>query len=621
VSRLRPLLLAPVLATCLLGCSSDSEYDGAFIVPSAGDITAPEQPSPFNETVAWVASRDGGQIRALAAETGTFLADDPAASFLRGSPLPTGQGRTLTSVAAWVPSVEQATVFAADQTTGTLLEVPHVIGVEDGVPVEVQVSVSEVTASGGGSLTELEVHDGFASTEDWTLTWDGQVWRARGSRSGRLDEPIEVGVPYTPTIQAFTLTATAGDAPGDTLTFSTDSGLIEHDLGAPVSAVATAPDQSLLAVATSTAQGQGALHWWDPASAVVAGTVDLPEGRQPRALAFDGETLWIGDGTAETDLAGEVTGGAIWRVSQGQETAERFEVQGPVAFVEPAPDHGRLYYVLAGESELRALSLDDGSIVDLDRIRPGSTSFPLHSVIRGMADLPGTITQLDDDDDGVARTAQALALTLSQGTVVFYDHQTGCLLEDGFGPRTQSVAQNTSTTNIDHSWDFDGAFDGPTLAENVPNANHVVVNGCAGIARDEVWTLTFDDSAVGWRVEGSLSGEQEGLAYEGVRYVSDSGAVSFLILPGLSPSRDGWTFQFEVVDGVLGVTGDRDDDGIIDSTNNEFPWALPGPPLPVLLPAAGTRTQDTPAVIVPLEGSGRVVRGRPDTAGTDAVWE
>ena len=617
--RTSPALL---LAVALLGgCSSQLEYEGAFLVPFAGDITAAGQESPFNEAVAWIASRDGGQIRPLAAESGRFLTDDSAASFLRGSPLPTGQGRTITSLAAWVPGAERATVFVADQSSGLLLEVPHVVGVEEGAPVEAPVSVSEVTASGGGRVTELEVHDGFAATETFTLTWDGAAWRATGSVSGPLGGKVEPGEPYTPESQAFTLTATAGDAVGDTLTFSTDSGLVEHDLGAPVTAVATAPDQSLIAASTRHPEGGSAIVWWDPESASVAAEIALPEGSRPVGLTFAGDTLYVADASAEVDLEGVVLHGTIWKADLGATEAEAVVVEGPVAQLAPALDQDRLYYVLAGETDLRARTLSDGAVVDLDPVRPGSTSFPLHSVVRGMTAVPGTVTQVDDDDDGEPRTAQVLAISLYQGSVVFYDHDVRCLLQDGFGPRTQLVQRQTATNNVDYTWDFDGATTGPELGENGPNPHHVVVSGCAGIARDESWTLTFDDGPLAWRVEGSLSGEQQGLAYEGVRYVSDDGAISFLIYPGLTPSQDGWTMSFDTVDGVLGLTGDQDDDGIIDSIGaGEFPWSLPGPPLPVLLPAAGTRPE-TPAVIVPLEGNGLVVRGRPDNGGTDAVFE
>lgn len=620
----RPLPCLLLVGLLLPACSSELEYEGAFVLPSAGAITRPGQPTPFSETIAYVASRNGGQIRALGAESGRFLTDDPAATFWRGSPLPTGQRRVLTSVAIWTPTPDQVTVFAADQAYERLIEVLHVTGVEAGVPVEPTVSVSEVGVTGGGSVTELVVHDGFATTEDWTLTWDGAVWRAEGSRSGRLDGEIEPGQPYTPASQAFTVTTTAGTEVGDTLTFSTDSGVVEHDLGGVPIAVSTAPDQDLLAVILQDPETDtGTVVWWDPDSAAILAEVDLPEGRRPTGLAWGGDTLWIVDGTATVDdMTGEVVGGTLWSVPAGGTTPASVPLSAPASSIAPVPSADRLYYSVIGGSDLRAVRLSDGQTLDLDPVRPGSTRFPLHGVIRGMTLVPGTFTQLDDTDDEEPRSAtDVIGISMLRGTVIFYDPATSCLLEDGLGPRTTAVGRTSATSAGDYSFDFDGIAGGPELARNEANNNHVVVNGCAGIARSESWRLTFDDVELAWRVEGELSGPQDSLAYEGVRYVSDNGAVSFLIEPGTAPSRGGWTIDFTVTDGVLGLTGDQDGDGIIDQLNNEFSWSAPGRPMALQLPAAGTRDAPVPAVVVPLEGNDRVVRGRPDTGQTDAVWQ
>lgn len=616
---LSPTLLTLPLAAALValgGCSAESDYEGAFIVPFAGDITPPGAETPFGETIAYVASLDGGQIRPLAAESGRFLTDDPAATFLRGSPLATGGRRVLTDVSLWSPDATRLTVFAADQAFGHLLEVPHVTGVdEDGFPIEPTVSTT-----GGEALTALEAHDGFATAEVWTLTWDGEVWRARGSRSGALDGSITPGIPYTPATEAFTLTAPAGSEVGETITFETLTGMVEHELGALPVALDMKDDQSVLAVAIVDDAGDGAVVLWDPESGTESERFELP-GRSILTVRWDGDTLWVTDDQVETD-DGEVVSGTLWRLPPGADALEPIAIPGAASFLEPVADQDRLYFSLAGGTSLYALDTAEDTLVDLDPVRPDSMAFPMHSVVQGLASLPGTVTQVDDTDDGESRTARVLAVSRYQGDVVFYDLDLGCLLQDGLGPRTTPVGRGQpGSSDTDYEWDFDGQVGGPTLLDNLSNDRHVVVNACAGIARDERWFLTFDEAALAWEVRGELSGVQSEMAIEGERYVSDSGAISFLIESGYIPTRDGWTFEFTTTDGVLGGAGDQDGDNVIDGNINEFQWVQPGQPLPMLLPPRGSRTEETPAVIVPLEGSNAVVRARPDSGLTDATWQ
>ncbi len=64
-----------------------------------------------------------------------------------------------------------------------------------------------------------------------------------------------------------------------------------------------------------------------------------------------------------------------------------------------------------------------------------------------------------------------------------------------------------------------------------------------------------------------------------MRYVSDTGAVSFLIRSGTSPSSDGDRFEFETVEGLVVADGDVTGDGIRDIS-----LELPGRPVAYELP-------------------------------------
>lgn len=604
----------PLLLLVAVGCSTEREYDGAFALPSAATITEPGAETAFSESIAYVANRIGGQIRPLAAESGRFLTDDPTASFFRGSPLPTGQARVITSVAAYTPSPDQLTVYAADQRFGMLLQVPHVVGLDGGFPIEAAVEVSSVRSIGDGAIDELVVHDGFAATETWTFTFNGEGWDVDGSRSGRLEGQATPAEPFTPLGEPFTVTVGGSPDVGDTLSFDTNSGLIEHELSVVPVGLAMAPDQQTLAIAgIADDASAGALLWFDPASEAVGGAVDLPEDSRPIAPVWADEDLWFADAGLD----------AIWVVPAESTEPIRVDLPFRVGQIAPAPEVGRVY--LAVESHLWALDIETLALVDLDPFRAGLNGFPLYSPIRGLAAMPGIVQQSDDDDDGVRRTSRALAISTFSGPVVFYDQELGCLLQDGLGPRTRAATNNNGVARVDHNYNFDGASSGPALVGNESNGNFVSINNCAGIARAEGWRLTFLQAEQAWEVEGTLSGVQERLLYPDVRYVSDGGEFSLLLENGVTPAQEGWSLTFSVLTGVIEISGDQDGDGFVDPNLSEVDFSLPGTPLPVELQLEDTSggwatTTGTSAVLVPLEGSNAVSRARPDLGLVDAVW-
>ena len=97
----------------------------------------------------------------------------------------------------------------------------------------------------------------------------------------------------------------------------------------------------------------------------------------------------------------------------------------------------------------------------------------------------------------------------------------------------------------DYTLSFEQDFPfGPTLRTNAHNDRHVVTNPCGGISRAQGWVLRFDELVQGWRVRGDLSGEQDTIAYEDIRYVSDDGEISFLILSGGTPDEAGLVWKY-----------------------------------------------------------------------------
>ena len=100
------------------------------------------------------------------------------------------------------------------------------------------------------------------------------------------------------------------------------------------------------------------------------------------------------------------------------------------------------------------------------------------------------------------------------------------------------------------------------------------MSACGGVVYDEDWTLTFVEAQGAWQVEGSLSGVQQSLAVEDERYVSDNGAVSFMIVSGSAFSTQGDQLVFSTRAGLAVANGDTDADGAI-----EVPLENPGRPV------------------------------------------
>lgn len=81
-----------------------------------------------------------------------------------------------------------------------------------------------------------------------------------------------------------------------------------------------------------------------------------------------------------------------------------------------------------------------------------------------------------------------------------------------------------------------------------PKMSKITVRDC--LVNDEKWTVKFDQKERAYSVKGEKSGKQATLAYENQTYVSDSGAISFVIHSGDYHATDGDRFEFKTEDGV-----------------------------------------------------------------------
>lgn len=648
-------------AALLCGCADDPPYEGAFDVPVAL-AALPADLSPFDETIGVVANAHGGSIAPLALKQGRFLTEDPSASFLRGNWIPTGGARVLSSVAIYAPEPYALTLFAGDRHQGQLVEVPWIVGREtvalpDGgsvdAPVEVDPTFTEPcflpatdatafdpfaeapcpTADGAGPrLALFSVKKGYTATEVWTLTWsaDRQTWRVSGSRSGRQEFEATPGIPYLADKRrvAFTIEGNPADwTEGDRVVFATDTGIVEHDVGGVPEQLLMSEDHTQMAVIVFDSVLEApVLRWFDPAEGAVVGTVPLPSGAAPVRASWseDGQTLFVADGSRP----------AFYAVPVGQTDFTEHPVPWPIQDIAVLDDAiQRAFVVPLDGTSVWMVDVGTDTVVDLNASVAGDQGMEFGTPVMGLEAIPRSYRWPQTAEVGRENPLEgrSIAVALFSGEVVFMEEETGCLVQDLFGPRTAVQTSFGSTTSGDVTPNFDVTF-GPYLEPNARNDRSIQVNSCAGIARNEAWNLRYDETSGGWRVRSDQSGDQASLAIEDQRFVSDRGEISLTIRAGAVPSQDGWTFDFSTVRGALSANGDFDGDGIRETT-----LGVPGDPLfvdflagprwvPSLDEATGVSTMKDGRtwrsyVLVPAQASDNVARVDPRDGSIERRWD
>jgi hypothetical protein len=650
-----------ILIAWLAACREDEPYDGSFEVPVAAGVLQPERGSPWVEPVAYVANGVGGQIVPLLAKKGTFLVDDTYASFLPSRQLPTGGARALQSVAVWAspacadarapdaPAVVdcQVTVWAGDaRDGGSLVEVPHVLRVEAGFPVEGwtdvdgehldgatwdraddaddvadagDITFEDVDQSGNtATLSAVEIKSGWTTTEDWTVTWDGvAAWRITGSRSGPQEKAALPGEPWVGDERrlAFTVDAagTCGDAGCDRFTLQTRSGVVDHDIGGVPLALALSTDRATLAsIVHDRVTDLPVLRFLRPDTGAVAIDVPLAEGALPNRISWgeDG-LLWVADrGRA-----------SVWSVAPNGTATE---IPLPFRTLDVALLGSTLFVVAEDGYTVWRLDRDTGALLDGNPWVPDAQGMAFDAPVNGIEAIPVDHLYVGVDDGNVRLSGRTIAVALASSEVMFLEEDTGCLMQDIYGPRT--LATGSYGSSLDYSTNFDDAFYGTYgafLEANALNDRHVMVAGCAGTAKPENWTLRFDEARQGWEVEGNRSGVQGALAIEDQRYVSDDGSVSFVVRAGAAPSAQGWQITFVVDDGIATATGDENGDQLQE-------WLLANPADPIFFHYTvgptpddlGWKTYDDRGFVLVLgTGSDRVGRVDPQEADIDIAWQ
>ncbi len=187
--------------------------------------------------------------------------------------------------------------------------------------------------------------------------------------------------------------------------------------------------------------------------------------------------------------------------------------------------------------------------IDINPITAEVDASHLGSLIAGLDASKRDIETAILDEDGTRLRSFAVVATTFAGSLYWLDAATGCqVFSTPAGAYLEVSPEFVNTTFSDL-----GYTSTPQLVFDEVSERAITTHACGGQTRTETWLVRYQEELLSYEVEGTLSGVQERRAYEGERYISDDGAISFLILPGTRPTTDGDRWSFPINDGVSPV--------------------------------------------------------------------
>jgi hypothetical protein len=600
----------------------------AAIIPGEVFLDGPYESAvleggPFEDPIGFVSNMRSGQITPLDLKSGRYLSDSLASPFLPPRGIATGDQRQLGPIVPFSPNGDDITVFAVDIASGLLLQAPYILSVSDDIEI-VEHTITEpvfVDVDGSGEdvvLEDLAGRDGRTTTEDWTLSYDDGKWWVDGSRSGRQGAPATPYRPYHSDNHEIEFLVSGDATSGDRITFTTDTQLVEHDLGGTVLDVHRLAGQPLLAAAVYDAEAdQGWVSLFDMSAGAERGRIDLPAGAQAWRLASGAEVtdLYIADAhrSAAYALSLDLN-------TPAASTVTEIETAGPLVDLAWVGNesYDNLFVALAGMNRVDVYDLLSGTWKNVNPYDDVDAGLNVHSPVIGMMASDGAIPLQERVEWGsttgnlIPIEKEIVVLTTLDGALMMLEGDTGCLATTSVG---------AFTANSDGSGDYTYTGDAnPSLSLSPATGEAFHSLPCGGVLLSEDWTVTYDGVQGNWFVEGTRSGVQDARVFEDERYISDDGALSFTILSGTVPSGDGDQYAFSTNSGVLQLTSVDRGIGAIES--------LEAPAPPVLFTyrsgqqgGGWDQLQEYPYALVPILNSNFVLRVRLDSWVVEIAWD
>ena len=563
-SRLLALAACLALVPALLaGCDDQDRTFAQFDGPV--DVAVLE-PGIFEVPVAFVSNFRSGRVTKLDLKRTNVLVEDSPAPWIPGPDLAFGADRALGEIAL-VSGLDFVDVWVSDDFRDELLRAPFVDGLDDqGKPIWVRPGWTDVTWHDvDGSLIEsdaapelrgLRARPGRASTEAWTLTWRGRAFEVEGSASGPQNLRAVPGTWYETDHDELAFSVALGGLPiqdGQSLRLQTWSGVESADSGGLVTDLLVSEDGQWVFASVIPDEGPGEVVIWDAVGFVELDRLVLPEAAAPERLEMgrDEGVVWVADSAELPDGSGRLF--RLDFVPGDLDTLAATPIHAPEPLIDVAegraPEVRLLFAAAAYSDAIWALDPVTGTPLDTNPITSGIDPTHVRSIVSGLASSKRPIPTGDLDEDGTRFTAHGILATTFAGELYWVDAATGCqVFGSPAGAYLDMLGDLTSLT-----WTDVGYESTPQLVYDDASQRVVTTHPCGGVARTERWTFIYDEATQSYEVEASRSGVQQSRAFEGVRYFSDDGAISVLIMPGTLPTTDGDRWVFPINDGVTPV--------------------------------------------------------------------
>jgi hypothetical protein len=565
----------------LFSCTDPLNYTPLFDGPSHISIATPEMIDLYTDPVGFVSNARSGKIVPIDLIHMGPLSDQSAAPFLRGRGIATGSQRQLQKNMVYQNEVGHVRLLIHDPFHQKLVDIPYLQdSTTPSSPQSSQVVFTDHDSSGDSAfLSEMTLSIGHTTTEDWTLTFDGISWLVEGSRSGPQPDADFEEI-YTSSNNEISLEITGTASAGDQLSFSTDTGITELDIGGIPLSFASLGDQIIVSV-------------WDPDTQLGGITVfslstkqqiahyPAPPDTQPWLISIlDDDTLFISDAYNPTIY--RFSFDDDWIPISTEDIVQDMHILNN-------DDSSKLY--VGGVYSISRYDIDEQNWDDLNLLDPFSNSIRLFNPFQQFSSN-SLYTSLPTRQNAQEREDDLILLSLASGEIMLLEGESGCLSTTSEGP---SLADSDYVGSSAVSFYDEGVASTPSLTTDLYSSEQISLNPCGGILKDETWSITFDGIQGDWEVKGSISGTQENRAHPHERYLTDRGELSFTITDGALQATDGDYFRFESRSNLLLFSSITNNQGQLEALEH---------------PMAGVfyQNNEIPYAAIPLQGSDVVIR-------------
>jgi hypothetical protein len=600
----------------LLSCSLDLLYNPLFDEPSRASILPSTEETGWKSSLGFIANRRSGKIVPLDLERNSAFSDQFSAPFLRPRGVATGAGRSLEDLVAFAPSNDRISLYALDTRSQKLLQVPYIEEMLPEpqliTPTASEINFVDSDQSGDSpTLQDLKLQTGATTTEDWTITYQRGEWLVQGSRSALQEFQATTGTEYISGQEEiqFTISGTASE--GDYFEFSTETGLVEHDLGGTPLEMLSISDPFLLISVFDTETSRSWLSLFNMIQNQEIGRWEAPEGVQLGRMAQQDETIFITDTQNPQIIEFSITLDDF--AASTAETISAISVVHDLEILE-TQTYSHLFAALATEQRIDVFDLDTREwkqVNPYEELRGGTR---LYSPVVGISKTPRAIQLQSTSDFNAPEIDHAIIASLFDGTVVMLEGETGCVATIPGGSSIDISGISFGTIEFKDT----GVLSNPEVYVN--DAGMMLsTSNCGGVLLDEDWTVLYNGTTGYWTVEGSRSGEQETLAHLDKRYRSDNGAFSFLLLSGNYPATDGDFFTFSTRANTLSLQS-----VLLPSGTRSEALELPAPPEVYQKFESGDDgwidLDGEVYALIPISNSDTVIRLNLETWATEMVW-